>query len=71
MKVYIIIGDYGLNGNWVEDVALEKKDLARFVKQHNDKLTQGKFMHPYMTGWSQWELDTETLERSEVDSAGS
>lgn len=60
MKIYIIIGDYGLNGNHVEDVSLVQRDLSKFVKDINDQLTASKMMHPYMTGWTQWEIDVTT-----------
>lgn len=67
MKIYAIIGDYGLNGHYIEDIDQEKKDLAKFIEKHNDALTKAKMMHPYMTYWSQWEINTETLKSVEVD----
>lgn len=67
MKLYLIIGDGGLNGPWPVSAHREPQDIKAAYRKWYDELTAQNMMHPYENGFVQYEINSDTLEVKEID----
>jgi hypothetical protein len=67
-KLFIIVGDCGLNGPWIEQVEKEPWTLEH-MRAEESRRRADKSLGTTFQDFMQYEIDTETLELKEIDFA--